>query len=261
MERETQYLQKHLLDLSRQAENKNMVTFSNFLNLNEQSILHQMAKDFYNSFVLSGGYNCAERKMAAFVPSALLGNDTYGTPGTISPDRFPIIAIQVEPSHPKFAESFTHRDVLGAIMGTGLKREMLGDILKQDHAFIVLCAKQMSDYLVENCMKIRHTMVQCKQIPLSDFVYEPTFIEKESVVASLRLDTIIADVCKLPRSAAQKIISEGNAFINSQKILRNDYCCQDGDILSVRHHGKFLLETTNQITKKGRIKYKFKIYS
>lgn len=260
MERETQYLQKHLLDLSRQAENKNIVTFSNFLNLNEQNILHQMAKDFYSSFVLSGGYNCAERKIAAFVPG-VRNHDNNGNEQPFDPKCFPIAAIRIEPSHPKFAEAFTHRDVLGAVMSTGLKREMLGDFIKQDHAFIVLCMNQISDYFIENCIKIRHTMVQCTQIPFSDFDYQPTFIEKESIVASLRLDTIVADVCKLPRSAAQKIISEGNAFINSKNVLRNDYSCQDGDILSVRHYGKFLLETTDQITKKGRVKYKYKIYS
>lgn len=253
MEQEIQYLQKHLLDLSRQADQRNTVIFSNFLNLNEQSILHQMAKDFYSSFVLSGGYNCAERQMAAFVPFVYSEKNSH--------DHFPISAIRIEPSHPKFAEDLTHRDVLGAIMGTGLKREMLGDIIKQEHAFIVLCVEQISSYFIENCIQIRHTMVQCTPIQLSDFDYQPTFIEKESIVASLRLDTIIADVCKLPRSAAQRIISEGNAFINSQKVLRNDYCCKDGDILSVRHHGKFLLETTDTVTKKGRIKYKYKIYS
>ena len=72
---------------------------------------------------------------------------------------------------------------------------------------------------------------------------------------------MLADVCKLTRSAAQKLISEGNAFINSRKIQQNDYACREGDILSVRHYGKFQIAETGGVTKKGRIKYRYKIYT
>lgn len=249
MEQEEQYLKKHFIDLSRRAENKNIITYSNFLNLNEISILCQAAKELYCPFELSGGYDHAERKVAAF-----LG-------GLYSAPKYPISAICFIPLHPKFSETFTHRDVLGSLMGLGIKREMLGDIVFQDTKAIVLCTSSICSYLMENCHQIRHTNVRCEEMSIQDFTYEPSFIEKEGTVASFRLDTIIADVCKLTRSHAQKIISDGNAFINSQKILSNDYICQNKDILSVRHYGKYIIETSDKITRKGKIKYRYKIYS
>lgn len=264
MEQEEQYLRKHLIDLSRRAENKNIVTYSNFLNLNEISILCQTAKELYGSYALFGGYEHAERKMAAFLPnchypaqSESLDNEAIFS----APARYPISAIRLIPLHQKFAEMLTHRDILGSIMELGIKREMLGDIVVKDTNAVVLCTDSICDYLIDNCHQVRHTMIRCEKISISDFTYEPSFVEKDGIIASFRLDTIIADVCKLTRSHAQKIISEGNAFINSQKILNNDHICRNGDILSVRHYGKYIIETSDKTTRKGKIKYRYKIYS
>lgn len=250
MEQEMQFLKKRLIDLSKRSEDKNIVTFSNFLNLNELNIFHQIKKELYSSFELFGGYEQAERQMVAFIPDALYYSWKY-----------PMNTVHIVPSNLKFAEALTHRDVLGALMNLGIKREMLGDILMLDTEMIVFCVESVTEYITENCRKVRHTNVFCTQTPMSEFSYEPRYIEKEGVVSSLRLDTIIADVCKLPRSAAQKLISEGNAFINARKIQQNGYNCQNGDVLSVRHIGKFRIETTDRVTKKGRMKYKYKIYS
>lgn len=265
MEQEEQYLKKHFVDLSRRAENKNMITYSNFLNLNEISILCQTTKELYCSFELFGGYEHAERKMAAFLSGLYPAqNESFGS-GTLfsctHAVEYPISAICISPLHPKFSESLTHRDVLGSLMGLGIKREMLGDIVFQDAKIIVLCTNSICSYLMDNCRQIRHTNVQCEEISIFDFTYEPSFLEKEGSVASFRLDTIIADVCKLTRSHAQKLISEGNAFINSQRILNNDYTCQNGDILSVRHYGKYIIETSDKTTRKRKMKYRYKIYS
>ena len=249
MEQEEQYLKKHLIDLSRRAENKNIVTYSNFLNLNEISILCQTAKELYCSYELFGGYDFAERKMAAFLPGS-----QYAV-------KYPISALNLIPLHPKFAETLTHRDILGSIMGLGVKREMLGDILVKGTNWVVLCADSICEYLIDNCHQVRHTMIRCEKILISDFTYQPSFVKKDGIVASLRLDTIIADICKLTRSHAQKIISEGNAFINSQRKLNNDYLCRNEDVLSVRHYGKYIIETSDKTTRKGKIKYSYKIYN
>lgn len=249
MDQETAYLKKRLTDLSRRAEQKNIVTFSHFLNLNELNILHQSVRELHSSFETFGGYEQAERQMAAFIPDAL----SYVW-------EYPIRTVRLAPSHRKFAEDLTHRDVLGALMHLGIKRETLGDILLPEDGIYVFCADAVADYLTDNCTKIRHTTVTAALIDAQEFHYEPKRMEKEGIVASLRLDTVLADVCKLSRSAAQKRISEGSAFLNSKKILQNDYLCQEGDLLSVRHYGKFQIQSVGQVTKKGRIKYRYDVF-
>ena len=63
--------QKRLLDLSRQADRKGIVLFSDFLNLNELNIYHQSEKLFATRTECFGGIPCAERQMIAFLPDAL----------------------------------------------------------------------------------------------------------------------------------------------------------------------------------------------
>lgn len=71
MDQEAEYLKKRFIDLSRRAETKNIVTFTNFLNLNELNIFHQIRKELYSSSQTFGGYDHAERQMVAFIPLML----------------------------------------------------------------------------------------------------------------------------------------------------------------------------------------------
>lgn len=64
---EQELCRKRLLDLSRQADRKGIVLFSDFLNLNEQNIFHSLQKELYTTAKLSGGYEQAERQMVAFI--------------------------------------------------------------------------------------------------------------------------------------------------------------------------------------------------
>ncbi len=70
-EKEVHLLERRLIDLSRVAYQRDIITFTDFLNLNEQNILHTLPKDsLYTGYILFGGYASAERQMAAFIPEA-----------------------------------------------------------------------------------------------------------------------------------------------------------------------------------------------
>ena len=71
MTKEELLLAKRFLDLSRQAEQKDIVVFSEFLNLNELNIFKQEIPNLYSGFEISGGYELSERQMIAFIPDAL----------------------------------------------------------------------------------------------------------------------------------------------------------------------------------------------
>ena len=71
MNREDQQLIRRFSDLSRQAYQKNRVMFSDFLNMNELSLLYRGEKSYDTSFAVWGGYEYAERQMDSFQPDAL----------------------------------------------------------------------------------------------------------------------------------------------------------------------------------------------
>ena len=53
-------------------DRRDIVTFSDFLNLNELHILHTTPKDMLlTRYETYGGYDMSERQMAAFLPDAL----------------------------------------------------------------------------------------------------------------------------------------------------------------------------------------------
>ena len=89
---EQELCKKRLIDLSKQADIKGIVTFSGFLNLNEQNIYHTSKKELYTRAECFGGYDSAERKMVAFIPDALYYEFDY-----------PIKCIHIVPKYPKFA--------------------------------------------------------------------------------------------------------------------------------------------------------------
>ena len=72
MNKEELMLQKHLIDLSETAYKRDIVTFSDFLNLNELNILHSTPKNMFSAnYETYGGYEASERQMVAFLPDAL----------------------------------------------------------------------------------------------------------------------------------------------------------------------------------------------
>ena len=68
-----EFLLKRIRELANLSYQRDIVTFTDFLNLNEQNMLaslklHQMGVEVK----LFGGYEHAERQMAAFSPEALV---------------------------------------------------------------------------------------------------------------------------------------------------------------------------------------------
>ena len=71
MQKEELMLQKRLIELSRLSYQRGIVTYSDFLNLNELNILHTMPKtELYTTYKVFGGYDFSERQMVAFLPDA-----------------------------------------------------------------------------------------------------------------------------------------------------------------------------------------------
>ena len=158
MTKEEMMLQKRLVELSRIAYQRGIVTFSDFLNLNELNILHTTPKDqFLCRYETFGGYNLAERQIAAFLPDALYYDWEY-----------PISALKITPAYPKFAEKLGHRDILGSLMQLGIDRCKLGDILVGEQEAYLLCEETVADYFAEHLEKIRHTLVKVEPCSLCD---------------------------------------------------------------------------------------------
>ena len=242
MNKEELLLQKRLAELSRIAYTREIVTFSEFLNLNELNILHTTPKDMLLSqYKTYGGYGLSERQMAAFLPDALYYDSQY-----------PIQIIEISPVNRKFAEELSHRDYLGAVMNLGIERCKLGDILIEDGKAILFAKEELAGYIMEHLNRIRHTTVKASILSAFEDSYEPRYEELKGTVASVRLDTVLSLAYPLSRSKITGLIEGARVFVNGKLVTSNGYRLKEGDILSVRKMGRIGYNGILSETKKGR---------
>ena len=246
---EQELCKKRLIDLSRQANRKGIVLFSDFLNLNELNIYHQCEEELESRSESYGGIPYAERQMIAFLPDALYYEWKY-----------PIVALKVVPAYPKFAEKIGHRDLLGSIMNLGVDRGKIGDILIGENCSYILCEENMASYFMENLEKVRHTLVKLCIVSCEEITVHQELVEKEGIITSNRLDSVIACVHKLSRSQALELLRQEKVFVNGKNIQNPTYSCKKEDIVSVRGFGRFIYQSDYGSTNKGRLKIKYQLY-
>ncbi len=229
-------IEKRFNELYNRSYDKNIICFTDFLNIDEQSIL----EGTYLPCVKYGGYPLSERVVAGF------GKD-------IDETDFPIALLKISPVNQKFADKLTHRDFLGALMNLGIKRELLGDIIVSENTGYLFCLEQIKDYIIDNLSRLKHTTVSvCELNHLPDTaVREPE--SRQVIVSSLRLDALISAVYKLSRSESNKLFSQDRVFVNSKAAANNSYQLKDGDIISVRGFGRIYYISQLKTTKKNRI--------
>lgn len=252
-EKDRQMLEKRLVELSRTAYQRDIITYTDFVNLNEQNILHTLPKDqLYTRVVSFGGYEMAERQMAAFIPDALYLR--YGKKELLPEEiDYPFITLRISPLNRKFAEELTHRDYLGAILNLGIERSKTGDILVRDREALLFVHADVAAYIQDTLCRVRHTSVSLSEITDAEFDCQPDYEEIRGTVASIRLDALLALAFSSSRTRLTGLIEGAKVFVNGKLITSNGYQPAEGDIISVRGMGKFRFESAGQKTRKNRI--------
>ena len=239
----------HLEDLAERSRKQDCFTFSGFLNPEEQSLLHQN-KNTLSPFSLFGGTQGAERQVARFGSEDVLGYTV----------DFPIVCLRVSPKNRKFADALTHRDFLGTLMGTGIDRGQVGDIVLRENEAYIFVLDTIAAYLCQEVETVKHTSVSCA---VCETVPEGALFQTVPVrgnAASERLDCIIGAVWHLSRQEANALIAAKKVFINGALCENNARSLKEDDVVSVRGHGKLAFRGVTGNTKKGRITFSAEIY-
>ena len=88
----------------------------------------------------------------------------------------------------------------------------------------------------------------------------PELKEVNEIIASNRIDCIIAKAYHLSRSEAAEYLSAEKVFINGKCITNCNQTCNSGSIVSVRGKGRFVFETNHSVSKKGKLRVSFQMY-
>jgi RNA-binding protein YlmH len=217
-----------------------------FLDPREQQIVKSIiGHDTDVRVCFYGGSAASERKRALLYPSYFEPENT----------DFGIELFEVQYPH-KFV-TIEHPQVLGSLMSLGLKRSKFGDILFKDNAIQLVAAKEIADYIKQNLQSIGRAKVNLVEMKLTDMIVTTEVWKEEScTVSSMRLDVIVAESYHLSRSKASPLIKGGLVKVNWKQVEETSFECQEGDLISVRGHGRCKIDQVEGKTKRDKWRIK-----
>lgn len=191
-----------------------------------------------------GGYEDAERTMLCYLPE-------YIEQSTLMGEDSPIACLRATYYE---ADTLSHRDFLGALMGAGIAREAIGDICVGCGTCDFFVTRAIIPYLLQNFTQAGRTKLKLEMIPLSSANIPEVQVQViKDTVASLRLDSVISSGFRIARCNASQAITAGKVNINGLPAEKPDKLVAEGCKIALRGSGKIKLEKVCGQTKKGRI--------
>ena len=196
-----------------------------------------------------GGYEGAERTVCVFLPDWLEGSDWQAE------DELSALECAFPPTGADFSGTGpTHRDLLGGLMGIGLTREKVGDILMGDTAAQIICLKEAAPIILSQFDRAGRYRLRLREISLSDLTPAPAQVKViHDTVSALRLDAVLASGFSLARGKAAEAVAAGRVSVNHRECVKPDKPVAEGDILTCRGLGKCVVKTVGGRSRKGRI--------
>ncbi|KAL8264386.1 hypothetical protein R6Q59_022516 [Mikania micrantha] len=232
---------KYIIEMAKRASTRREVLHTDFLTppvLKESMMIIEKLSDIKTS--VQGGYPEAERCRLS-----------VGHPEALTADHDIVAALSISGNFG--FQPCSHGDFLGAILGTGIVRDKLGDILLQgEKGAHVLVVPELVDFLTMSLDKVGNVPVTCKKMPLIALEYEPPRTKTfKTIEASMRIDAIASAGFKISRSKLVGLISDGDVRVNWVTVTKNNTTIKSGDMISVSGKGRLKVGEVNE-TKKGK---------
>lgn len=227
------------------AERASKCKYLGFLSPKQATAAEKRLKNRNLRYGFFGGYEGAFRVMLGCFPDWAAG------------DEYPIAAVTF---YYRKDDSLSHRDFLGSLMGLGLTRESVGDILVGEGKAVVFLTEDIRDYVISQTEKVGRTGVKAVSGIDGELPQAGSLADFTDTAASCRLDCITAALAGISRGTAVEKIEGGFVSVNSfvtEKITCN---VAEGDVIAVRGKGKFIITSLSEKTRKNRIVLKYKKY-
>nr|WP_235355116.1 photosystem II S4 domain protein [Aliterella atlantica] len=239
-----------VIDRAEQAIKTWEVVLTDFLSPPE---LAELQKAFSRltevQIVAWGGYEQAERQRVAIARAEI----------PLDKSQVELVALEIAGNF--LFDTATHRDFLGAMLGTGIVREKTGDIIVLgERGAQAIATPEIADFLEMELKQVRSVPVKTQRIDLSELkIREPKKKELTTVEASLRLDAIASAGFGMSRSKMAELIDSGDVRVNWKDIIQASYQVKTGDLIAIR--GKGRLEVGEiMVTKKERYRVQLTRY-
>lgn len=230
-------LRRRLTELAQRAERTGCPGFSEFLTPPQVLLAQAAAREAGAAAEPFGGYEDAERQMVRFTAP-----DSWE-------EAYPISALQLMWPH---QTASTHRDLLGSVMGLGIRRGLVGDIVVEEDRAYLFAETAMAQYIATALTGAGRVHLQVELLAELPVPTPPEGRSVRDTVSSPRLDAVVAAGFSISRSKAADLINAGHVKLRHIPCLRTDAHVGEGDAVSVRGLGRLKLCEIGQPTRKGR---------
>lgn len=196
-----------------------------------------------------GGYPQAERRRLAIARTDL----------PLTAEQIPLGAVAISGNF--LFDPAGHRDYLGALLGTGVVRDKVGDILPLgERGAQAIIVPELADFVAAALTQVRTVPVKTTVISLDELkIRPPQRKELTTVEASLRLDAVASAGFGLSRSKMAEAISRGDARVNWKEVSQASYSLKTGDLVALRGKGRLEVGEVT-VTKKDRYRIQLTRY-
>ena len=231
-----QYFASHVMDLFDQVDDGHGVRWTSFCDLHQAEIVMRISNAYHVYVQKFGGWDEAERVLYLIGPHE---NFSY---------TIPISAIRLDSYN-----ALSHRDILGAVLGLGIKRDQVGDIVQTQDGFVIFVKHPANQLILNDLEKVGRESVVAREIELS-CVGEPirNFKTITGTVKSLRLDSVVSLCCGCSREKGKQLIEKERVTVNAAMKNSPAVLIPESCIISIRGYGKFQVDFNGTISAKGR---------
>lgn len=241
-EKEKEYFLVSVRNLFTLADKQYCPKFSAFMTEEEQALAQPLAAKLSRNTGMEirfwGGYEGAVRVMLGVFPE--------GFP--VETEDFPIVGYT---ARCRASDKLEHRALLGSLMAQQIRREMLGDLIPGTGSAVIFADERIEKVLATQIDRIGTIGVRMEKgfEPIDTF---QRFVEVRGTLMSLRLDAAVALLAGTGREKAARMIREGLVSVGHVEEKDVSRKLKEGDVLVIRHTGKFRLRETGGLTKRGR---------
>ena len=215
------------------------VTLLNFLDEAEIGILESVMKKHQSLYLYSNGKIInSDRKRYIISPYEECKLD------------FKINVFKIKYNNKYY--NLNHRNILGSLMSLGIKRECIGDIVINNNDAYFACTYEITPFILEEFRFVGKAPIELELIEY-DVNNVIKYDYKTYFLASIRLDSVVADGFNISRNEAHEMIIDGLVYVNHILCQNVSYNVKLNDIISVRHKGKIILNEIGGKSKSGRI--------
>lgn len=233
------------LDQLDRAQTRSIPCATQFLSPAQRAALEPLiAAAGHPKHLFHGGFEGAERTVCVFLPDWQERSDWEPAEELAA----------VEAAYPPTGAELTHRDLLGGLMGIGLTRERVGDILAGEKSAQIVCLRDAAPIILSQFDQAGRYKLKLREIPLSGLAPAPVEVRLiHDTVAALRLDAVLSSGFSLARGKAADAVTGGRVSLNHRECLKPDRAVSEGDVVTCRGLGKCVLKTVGGRSRKGRI--------